>query len=146
MNWDQQLREQGIRITPQRQLVIEAITRMRHADAEAILRDVQRVSSVINLSTVYRALETLEDAGIIAHTHLGHGSPSYFVIDESEHIHLVCDACGESFCVGAAVANDLGARLFADSGFEVDMGHLSIHGLCQACANQARFIEAREIS
>ena len=58
--WDRRLRTAGFRITPQRQLVLEAVTHLRHATPEEILGEVQSTASGVNLSTVYRTLEVLE--------------------------------------------------------------------------------------
>ncbi len=50
--WDRRLRTAGFRITPQRQLVLEAVTNLRHATPEEILTEVQETASGVNLSTV----------------------------------------------------------------------------------------------
>ena len=86
-DWDQRLREHGFRITPQRQLVLEAVEYLRHGTPEEILFEVQRTASGVNLSTVYRTLEVLEDVGLVTHAHIGHGAPTYHAVDEDIHIH-----------------------------------------------------------
>ncbi len=132
-NWDDYLREHGVRITPQRQMVIKAVADLEHATAEEILKEIQLVSSAVNLSTVYRALEVLEDIGLVAHAHLGHGAPTYFLVDDRTHIHLVCDICSQVTCTGANLANELGMRLDTEHGFDLDLTHLAIHGTCSKC-------------
>ena len=91
--WDRRLRTAGFRITPQRQLVLEAVTHLRHATPEEILGEVQSTASGVNLSTVYRTLEVLEQVGLVTHAHIGHGAPTYHVVDDTPHIHLVCSRC-----------------------------------------------------
>ena len=59
--WDERLRAQGYRITPQRQFVLEAVTRLGHGTPEEILAEVQRQAAGVNLSTVYRTLDVLEE-------------------------------------------------------------------------------------
>ena len=44
----------------------------------------------MNVSTIYRTLELLEQLGLVTHTHLGHGAPRYHLAAEAEHVHLVC--------------------------------------------------------
>src|SRR5262249_6639085 len=73
--WDKELRARGYRVTPQRQLVLEAVTKLEHASPEEIWADVQQTASGVNISTIYRALELLEQLGLVTHTHLGHGAP-----------------------------------------------------------------------
>ena len=76
-DWDRRLRSQGYRITPQRQLVLEAVYALRHGTPDEILAEVQRHASGVNLSTIYRALEVLEEVGLVTHAHIGHGAPTY---------------------------------------------------------------------
>ena len=59
-DWDRRLHEHGFRITPQRQLVLEAVERLQHGTPETILAEVQKTATGVNLSTVYRTLEVLE--------------------------------------------------------------------------------------
>ena len=49
----------------------------------------------VNISTVYRTLELLEELGMVTHTHLGHGAPRYHLAAEAKHVHLVCANCGQ---------------------------------------------------
>ena len=75
--WDEQLRARGYRVTPQRQLVLEAVARLDHATPEEIGAQVQQTARGVNISTIYRTLELLEQIGMVTHTHLGHGAPTY---------------------------------------------------------------------
>lgn len=136
MDWESRLREHGYRITPQRQLVLEAVNTLGHATPEEILTAVQKTASGVNLSTVYRTLEVLEEVGLVTHAHIGHGAPTYHSVNEHVHIHLVCDACGTVDSVDAAVADPLVETLHADRGFVTDISHVSIHGLCRECASK----------
>ncbi|GDX32513.1 transcriptional repressor [Actinomycetes bacterium] len=132
-DWDRRLREHGFRITPQRQLVLEAVERLQHGTPETILVEVQRTATGVNLSTVYRTLEVLENVGLVTHAHIGHGAPTYHAVDEELHIHLVCDRCSEVVSVPAAVATTFVERLRTDQGFTTDISHMAIHGYCSKC-------------
>jgi len=68
--WDEQLRARGYRVTPQRQLVLEAVARLDHATPEEIGTQVQQTARGVNISTIYRTLELLEQIGMVTHTHL----------------------------------------------------------------------------
>ena len=138
VDWDRHLREHGFRITPQRQLVLEAVERLRHGTPEEILVEVQRTASGVNLSTVYRTLEVLEDVGLVTHAHIGHGAPTYHAVDEHMHIHLVCDLCSKVSSVAAEVASQFVSSLKADHGFVTDISHVSVHGWCVECIEASR--------
>lgn len=137
-NWDRRLRDHGYRITPQRQLVLEAVESLRHGTPEAILIEVQRTATGVNLSTVYRTLEVLEDVGLVTHAHIGHGAPTYHAVDEHVHIHLVCDRCTKVSSVDSEIAGPFVAQLRKDYGFETDISHVSIHGQCADCAGKPK--------
>ena len=67
----EELRAKGYRLTPARQLVLGAVLALEHATPDAICAEVQRTASSVNLSTVYRTLELLEELSLVSHTHLG---------------------------------------------------------------------------
>src|SRR5262249_30869846 len=56
-DWRELLREKGYRLTPQRELVLAAVTELEHATPEEVCARVQRTSAAVNISTVYRTLE-----------------------------------------------------------------------------------------
>ena len=57
------LREQGLRLTPQRELILRAVEELRHATPDEVLAHVRGQVSSVNASTVYRTLEVLEELG-----------------------------------------------------------------------------------
>ncbi len=130
------LHERGLRMTPQRQLVLDAVRELGHATPEAICVHVQRSAPAVNITTIYRTLDLLEGLELVRHTHLGHGAPSYST-QPHEHVHLVCHRCGE---IAEVAPDDLGGladMLRARHGFELDPAHLALSGLCARCAHGA---------
>jgi len=131
--WDKELRARGYRVTPQRQLVLEAVTKLEHASPEEIWADVQQTASGVNISTIYRALELLEQLGLVTHTHLGHGAPRYHLAAEADHVHLVCSSCGRITQVPPDAVEALVSALDESNGFQTDVGHLTVYGRCASC-------------
>ena len=138
--WDRRLRTAGFRITPQRQLVLEAVTSLRHATPEEILGEVQSTASGVNLSTVYRTLEVLEQVGLVTHAHIGHGAPTYHVVDDTPHIHLVCSRCRKVESIDGDDFAKYANKLENDNGFVVNISHVALHGLCKKCANEGTVV------
>jgi Fur family ferric uptake transcriptional regulator len=132
-DWQTELRARGYRLTPQRQLVLEAVGSLGHGTPEEIVAAVRRTATAVNISTVYRTLELLEELGLVQHTHLGHGAPTYSVPSDDDHVHLVCRDCGGVEEVASSVVEDVVRRLSAERGFTVDVGHFAVFGLCRAC-------------
>lgn len=129
------LHERGFRMTPQRQLVLDAVQRLGHATPEQICSSVQRQAPAVNITTVYRTLDLLERLGVVRHTHLGHGAPTYSE-QAHEHVHLVCHGCGSVAEVPTQVLDDLAVRLRGDHGFRLDATHVALSGTCADCARR----------
>ena len=136
-DWHAELRARGYRLTPQRQLVLEAVGRLGHATPEEIATTVRETASGVNISTVYRTLELLEELGLVQHTHQGHGAPTYSVASDHEHVHLVCRDCGGIDEAPPEVARPIVEELAATRGFQVDVGHFAVFGRCRGCADAA---------
>nr|BFF02316.1 transcriptional repressor [Streptoalloteichus tenebrarius] len=127
------LHERGMRMTPQRQLVLDAVRELEHATPEQICHHVRRTAPTVNITTVYRTLDLMERLGLVRHTHLGHGAPSYSVEDH-EHVHLVCHRCGDVDEVPCETLSGLVEQLRRDRGFHLDATHVALHGVCAGCA------------
>jgi len=129
-----QLRSRGYRFTPQRQLVLEAVNELGHATPEDVHGWVVERAAGVNISTVYRTLELLEDVGLVSHAHLSHGAPTYHSTTEPQHVHLICRNCSTVIEVEPATVAPSIDRLRDQHGFVADVGHLTIFGLCQECS------------
>jgi Fur family ferric uptake transcriptional regulator len=131
--WHARLRARGYRLTPQRQLVLEAVVALGHATPDEIADRVRDTARGVNISTVYRTLELLEELGLVRHTHLGHGAPTYHAADDADHLHLVCRECGGVEEIAPDVLDHAVHTIAADHGFAADVGHFAIFGTCRAC-------------
>jgi len=130
----QSLRERGYRLTPQRQLVLAAVTELGHATPEDVHAWVHDRAEGVNISTVYRTLELLEEIGLVTHAHLSHGAPTYHAAGGPQHAHIVCHSCGS---VSELEPTDLGSlveTINQNTGFVPDIGHLTVFGECRSCA------------
>lgn len=126
------LHERGLRMTPQRQLVLDAVRALHHATPEQVCHQVQRTTPTVNITTIYRALDLLEGLGLVRHTHLGHGAPMYSA-EEHEHLHLVCHRCGRVTEQPKDLLAPVADRLRTECGFELDASHLALSGTCREC-------------
>jgi Fur family ferric uptake transcriptional regulator len=117
-----------LRLTAQREQVLAAVRELGHGTPEQINEAVTGV----DLTTVYRTLELLEELGLVRHTHLGHGAPSYRPA-EDDHIHIVCHECGRVVDVPPDLVDRLEDRLRDERGFVLDRFHLTIFGSCADC-------------
>jgi Fur family ferric uptake transcriptional regulator len=132
-DWQATLRERGYRLTPQRELVLKAVDRLGHATPDEVLAAVREESQAVNISTVYRTLELLEDLGLVRHTHISDRAPTYHSTAGPDHLHLVCRACGKVTEVSPDVVAATTARLAEEYAFTTDIGHLTVFGWCRGC-------------
>jgi Fur family ferric uptake transcriptional regulator len=128
------LRERGLRMTPQRQIITEAIASLDSPiTAERVHQHVSRQFPDVNLTTVYRTLETLEELGLVSHTHVHDGVAHYHLANQPVHQHLVCLHCGAQEELDPAVLEPLTEELRRRYGFAAALGHSAIVGQCRAC-------------
>ena len=131
------LRTDRFRITEARRAICGVIARSHgdHLTAATILEQANADGTTsVDQSTVYRTLETLEEGGVLTHTHLGHGASVYHLADEEAHQHFICDRCDLTVAVAAADLEEWIADIRTKSGFVVDPSHFALSGLCAVCA------------
>jgi Fur family ferric uptake transcriptional regulator len=130
------MRGRGMRITAARRLVVEALHEAgRPVTAEELASGMYGRFPRTDLASVYRNLETLEDAGIVQHMHLGHG-PGLYAPTGSAHEYVACERCGRSEPVPAAALDGLRAAVRAAVGYEASFTHFPLMGLCPICLDK----------
>jgi Fur family ferric uptake transcriptional regulator len=132
----QQLRERGFRLTPQREMILSVLHDIEGlATAEEIYSRVQRISTSLDISTVYRTLDLLQELDLVSCVDPGDDQRRYELLGiHGPHLHLVCQACGQVIGADLELARTFGQRLQDEVGFVPALDHLSIPGLCAACA------------
>jgi Fur family transcriptional regulator, ferric uptake regulator len=134
---EQLLAEKGLRLTPQRLMIIESIeSRDDHFSADELYAQVRQRYSHMNLSTVYRTLEVLEQAGLVTKTDLGDGCVRYHWAEKSRHHHLICQACGEIVDLEESALESLKQELAREHDFLANIVHVNIFGQCGKCRSQ----------
>jgi Fe2+ or Zn2+ uptake regulation protein len=138
-------RAQGLKVTPQRQCIFEALTASAgsHPTAEFIWAEVVRQMPAVSLKTVYQTLNDLATMGVVTHLDIGTGS-ARFDTNLDRHQHVVCNRCGRVWDVDVDLTEEwieskLPSRLPQElSGrFFVSSSDLVIRGVCGICADDA---------
>jgi Fur family transcriptional regulator, ferric uptake regulator len=133
------LREVGYRLTPQRMLIVSLIHDSKgHVTAEELHSRVVEQYPFVDISTVYRTLQLLKKLRLVSETDLGGGRVQYELTQEGRHHHLVCRQCGATSPLDDEMIEPLRGRLLEKHGFQADMEHFAIFGVCQKCAGKAR--------
>jgi Fur family ferric uptake transcriptional regulator len=128
------LRTRGFRITPQREMIIEAIAHQdNHINAEEIFALIQKRTQSMNIATVYRTLELLVEQGLASRIDLGEGRVIYATYQHGPHVHLVCRQCGQVLDANQDLLSTLNHQIQLDYRFAADLQHISVLGLCSEC-------------
>lgn len=131
------LRARGIRITPQRGMILQAIEAMPgHLTAEAVYAAVQAHSPYVNLATVYRTLDLLKSLDLITDTDMGTGATHYALRSHADHHHAICRLCHHSVEFPNHLLDALIDELRMGYGFGVEANHIVVFGICAACAER----------
>ena len=131
------LKEKGLKLTPQRKMIINAIHETEaHLTAEEIIAHVQERMPEVHKSTIYRTLELLEGAGCVFKSELGDHS-IYHHAEEGHHHHLVCSRCGKTIECDEDLFTSVEGSLVEKYGFRVDFNHLVMSGLCEECRSKS---------
>ncbi len=132
------LRARGFRVTPQRQTILDAVCAGGgHTSLPEIYARVQAVSPAINLATVYRTLDFLQEAGLVVAADIG-GHTVYEIAGPKPHHHLVCQGCGGVEEIDPGLVEDFFTALSRAQSFEVDIHHLVLTGRCAQCRSHAQ--------
>ena len=127
------MRQRGFRVTPQRQLILDAICEGDgHTTPEEIYRRVHIKTPHVNRTTVYRNLDFLCEMRLVVAAQIG-GQMVYEIAGATPHHHLVCRRCDKMEQISHATVKGLFAKIERDQKFTVDMDHLALFGLCQKC-------------
>jgi Fur family transcriptional regulator, ferric uptake regulator len=128
------LREQGYRLTPQRNVIWEVLRDAgRHMTADEVTRQVCSRLPDVNVSTVYRTLELLVSLDLVLETRLEGSACYYEVSPEPTHHHFVCTQCGAVGHFSDDLLGPVHAELTGREGFAVSQIQLTAFGLCREC-------------
>lgn len=131
------LHNEGYRLTPQRQMVLDAVCEAHgHATAEQVYELVQQKSEAVNRATIYRTLKFLKELDLVVSTTLHDGGVEYELARSQPHHHLVCHLCGIDYEIPNDLFSDLVETIFNTYNFQVDTTHLSLYGVCAECKEE----------
>lgn len=139
------LKRRGVRLTRQRQILLELIDRSgQHLDAERLYRLAREKDSKINRVTVYRTIKMLKDGGLVDELDLMHfgGDQHYYETRmKQEHAHVICLRCGKVEEFYGDALQKLRRQIENHFGFHVLIARTEIGGYCAHC----QVLRAREL-
>jgi Fe2+ or Zn2+ uptake regulation protein len=127
-------REQGYRVTPQRQAIFGLLHgNDAHPTVESLFDRARKQMPTISLKTVYQTVHDLSALGEVQLLDLGTGSLRVDPNVEDHHHHLVCTSCGRVRDLPVEFAG-LHVPSRYRRGFTVDAVQVIVRGRCEACS------------
>ena len=135
---EQLLKERGIRLTPQRRLVVRRGVSHLHFTAEELVKDVRAIDPSVARGTVYRTLVLLHAAGVLEKHDFRYGPPYYEVtLGKQHHDHLMCVQCGEIIEFQEPRVEHLQQDVIKRFGYQLLAHTHKLYGLCARCQHTA---------
>lgn len=129
-----ELKSHGIRVTPQRAIILDSIESFSgHFTADDVYASVQKISSYINIATIYRTLELLTELDIVTEADMGGSATHYALRTHGPHHHAICRTCGHSFEFPCDLLTPTIEGLHDRFHFIADARHIVIFGWCAQC-------------
>ncbi len=128
------LREAGLRVTRQRMAVLDALKdRTEALSAQDVYHEFRQRGESIGLSTVYRALESLQEAGLLDSVDR-EGEQAFRYCSTGHHHHLICISCNEVAELKGTIVEEWVDRVSQAHDFEVTGHKADIYGRCASCS------------
>lgn len=124
------LRERGFRLSTSRRIVLDEL----FATDQPVTAEQIATRRRLDLTSVYRNLELLEQQGLIRHVHLGHGPGLYALVAHGEREYLYCERCHAVTAVAPERLAPIRDQIRDRFGYEVRFTHFPIAGTCAACS------------
>lgn len=128
------LKSEGLNITAPRKKIAAAVFEMEdHFNVTNLWAELNDDTS-ISMSTIYRTIDLLLDAGLLREVDLGEAHTHYEpVFQEGEHGHLVCLSCGRVMEFSSEKIEELIQEAAEERDFETRNYRLQVFGYCQDC-------------
>jgi Fur family ferric uptake transcriptional regulator len=128
------LEEKSLRITTQRQIIIDTVfSTEEHFTAEQLLEWSREKDASISRATVYRTLPLLTESGLVREMDFGKDykfyDPNY--AEHPNHNHLICNDCEKIVEFDSEMLSELESEIARKLGFSVKAQRLQITASCE---------------
>jgi len=128
------LREHGLKLTHQRELIAELFLRQDHITVEDLYQQVAKKDPSIGIITVYRTLKLLCQWELAQERHFGKGKTIYDnVAWKTHHDHLICTQCGRIIEFSNFEIEAFQEQVAREHQFHITYHKLELYGLCRSC-------------
>ena len=126
------MKEEGLRLTPQRVHIVDLLFELSHPTADRIYSMMTEKFPYVSQATVYNTLKKLKEIGVVKELSNGDKS-SNFEVNETEHWHFNCKVCGEIYDLEPNKTEALMAVGTHNGSFQVESYQVEYYGVCAKC-------------
>lgn len=132
--WFAALQVSGYRLTTPLRVLVNLLVESQHALEPVELYDLgRREYPRMGLVTVYRALDKLQELGLVQRVHQENGCHCYMRAARGHEHVLLCSRCGRAVYFSGDDLSSLTAELAQQTGFTIQEHWLQLVGLCTEC-------------
>ncbi len=129
----EKLRKAGLKITPQRRGILEALEKNpHHPTVEAIYEEIKKKMPDISLTTVYNTLKELKDLGELDIVQDINEPSTRYDPNTENHNHLYCLSCGRIVDIDDDFST-LELNEDEQQGFKILKRQVTFYGICPDC-------------
>ena len=133
------LKEKGYRLTPQRLIVLSIVAEgAGHMGVDEVFRRAKEAYPYMDIATVYRTLHLFRDLGVVTEVAIGDRLHYELTGPQGGHHHMVCRVCNGAFNLNPHYLEEFRNTLTQEFGFEPDLEHFAISGVCSRCSQGER--------
>lgn len=136
MNFETQLKEKKLKVTPQRMAILNEIQKNGHLGIEEIYENIRKICPAISLATVYKNITSLYEVNLLREIKAPYQKQKYELASD-RHIHVACEKCGKLEDVHIEL-NDAMSRCSDMTNYKLHDVSAVFLGICSDCASKAK--------
>lgn len=129
------LKTAGLKATPHRLQVYDMLKASEVSmTAEQIYQELSAGVNPINLSTVYRILDSFVEKQLLTRSFMLDDSKALYEINCHAHRHyLICTGCRRRVEINTCPLHRLEQEMAKETGFRIEAHRLELYGVCPEC-------------
>jgi len=128
------LREAGLRLTPQRLLIYQTLLQSKqHPTAQDLFEMIKDQLPSLSQATIYNTLQALVSAGLIQEIGKAGDGAVHYDADLTPHVNLICTRCHRVDDFFDVPLNAVAQQVDGQSGYQIQGARVAYYGLCPEC-------------
>jgi Fur family ferric uptake transcriptional regulator/Fur family peroxide stress response transcriptional regulator len=126
------LKKNKLKATIQRTSILKSIDYAGHINIDKIYEDIIEQHPTLSLATIYKNIILMQQNNVIVEVPMN-GEKSKYELKKDDHIHLICQSCGE---IKDQEINQAIQETLVIENFKLNNAQINLYGLCKKCQNK----------